>query len=271
MTGGPVLRYTRGVERTGYVHGEPDDEEVSRLVRQARLFAEFSLDTFEAPAGARVLDVGTGVGAMAAQLARLCPGICLTGVDISAAQIARAREIHPVATYVQSSGAALPFAAGSFDRVHMSWVLEHVPDPLAVLREIRRVLAPDGVAHLSEVDHQSLFVEPPLAELERTMAVSNAAQAAVGGDPFIGDKLESLVRAAGFMRVAARRVRLRGDDEHADIRVELHAQFAGHCESVREALDPADVAHARRAAELLRARGEGSVIECQPVVVRASP
>lgn len=87
-------------------------------VRQARLFAEFSLDTFEAPAGARALDVGTGVGAMAAQLARLCPGIRLTGVDISAAQIARAREIHPVATYVQASRTALPFAAGSFDEAH---------------------------------------------------------------------------------------------------------------------------------------------------------
>lgn len=79
--------------RTGYVHGEPDDEEVSRLVRQARFVATFSLDTFEAPPGARVLDVGTGVGAMAAQLVRLCPGIELTGVDVSPAQIARARSI----------------------------------------------------------------------------------------------------------------------------------------------------------------------------------
>ena len=132
--------------RSGYVHGEPDDDEVARLVRQARFVAMFSLDTFEAPPGARVLDVGTGVGAMAAQLVRLCPGIELTGVDVSPAQIARARALHPIATYVQADATCLPFADGAFDRVHMSWVLEHVRDPLAILREVRRVLRRGGAS-----------------------------------------------------------------------------------------------------------------------------
>ncbi len=265
------MRYTREMARSGYVHGEPDDDEVARLVRQARFVAAFSLDTFEAPPGARVLDVGTGVGAIAAQLVLTCPGISLTGVDVSPAQLSRARALHPIATYVEADAASLPFATGSFDRVHMSWVLEHVADPLPILREIRRVLASDGVAHLSEVDHETLVVEPPIDELTRTMAIMNDVQRALGGDPFVGGKLESLARAAGFSRVHARRVVLRGDDAHDDTRRELLAQFAGLCESLGEALDAEDMVRARRAAELLRARGAGTFLEYQPVVVRASP
>ncbi|MBX7192490.1 MAG: methyltransferase domain-containing protein [Sandaracinaceae bacterium] len=256
--------------RTGYVHGEPDDDEVCRLVRQARFVATFSLDTFEAPPGARVLDVGTGVGAMAAELVRLCPGIVLTGVDVSRAQIERARALHPVATYVQADARALPFDDASFDRVHMSWVLEHVVEPLPILREIRRVLRREGVAHLSEVDHDTLVVEPPLEELARTMASMNDAQRASGGDPCLGARLEALVREAGFTRVEARRVLLRGDDAHDDVRGELLVQFAGLFESLGEALEADDMARALRVAAALRERGAGSLVEYQPVVVHAS-
>jgi cyclopropane fatty-acyl-phospholipid synthase-like methyltransferase len=76
---------------SSYVHGSTDAREVERLVVQARFVAGFALESFDAPAGARVLDLGTGVGAMAAELARRYPGITLTGVDLSEAQLAAAR------------------------------------------------------------------------------------------------------------------------------------------------------------------------------------
>ncbi len=265
------MMYKPWMGRSGYVHGAPDDAEVSRLVRQAAFVATFSLASFEAPPGARVLDVGTGVGAMAAQLSRMFPGIHLTGVDVSSEQLARARVLHPSATYVRADAAALPFADASFDRVHMSWVLEHVGDPVAILREIRRVLTPEGVAHLSEVDHHTLVVRPPLPELAETMAIMNDVQRANGGDPFVGARLGALTREAGFTDVAATRVILTGDDEHAEARDELHEQFAGLCESLEEALDAASMERARAAARSLRARGPGSFLEYQPVVVRARP
>lgn len=265
------MRYKPDMSPSGYVHGAPDEEEASRLVRQAAFVTTFSLDKFEAPPGARVLDVGTGVGAMAAQLVRLCPGIALTAVDISPSQLERARALHPVATYLQADGAALPFPDASFERVHMSWVLEHVADPVSILREIRRVLTPDGVAHLSEVDHRTLVVRPPLPELAETMAIMNEVQRAHGGDPFVGGRLEALTREAGFTELVATSILLTGDDEHPDLRVELHEQFAGLCESFEEALDPASMERARAAARSLRARGAGSSLEYQPVVVRARP
>jgi methylase of polypeptide subunit release factors len=64
-----------------YVHGSTDQREVARLVRQAEFVATFSLVDFDAPPGARVLDLGTGVGAMARQLALRFPGIELVGID----------------------------------------------------------------------------------------------------------------------------------------------------------------------------------------------
>jgi SAM-dependent methyltransferase len=107
-----------GAMTSSYVHGSTDDHEVERLVVLARFVAGFALERFDAPAGARVLDLGTGVGAMAAELARRYPGIALTGVDISEAQLAVAQAKNPVAAYVHADASKHPFPDASFDRVH---------------------------------------------------------------------------------------------------------------------------------------------------------
>jgi SAM-dependent methyltransferase len=72
----------------------------------------------------------------------------------------------------------LPFAAGRFDAVFACDVLEHVVDDRAALRELRRVLAPEGVAVLTvpQQDHlQTTFEDPSIA--------TDAARAAAYGQP----------------------------------------------------------------------------------------
>jgi SAM-dependent methyltransferase len=84
--------------------------------------------------GARVLEVGSGAGALQDVVADY------TGLDISAT--ARSRYHKP---FVQADARAIPFADGEFDMVWTVWVLEHVPNPEQALREMRRVLKPGGV------------------------------------------------------------------------------------------------------------------------------
>ena len=128
-----------------YIHGGTDLREVARLIKQALVWvAPRMLQDFTASPGMRVLDLGTGVGVMAAALVRRHPAIEVWGLDVRAAQLRQAKALHPVANYVQGHAARLPFPDASFDRVDASWVLEHVPDPAAVLREVCRILIPGG-------------------------------------------------------------------------------------------------------------------------------
>lgn len=68
-------------------------------------------------------------------------------VDYTATDLDATRYRH-VARFTPADLTALPFGDGDFDVVVCSHVLEHVPDDHAAMREIRRVLAPDGVALL---------------------------------------------------------------------------------------------------------------------------
>jgi ubiquinone/menaquinone biosynthesis C-methylase UbiE len=115
-----------------------------RFVESRRVQAIFRL--LGARASDRVLEVGCGAGHL---LARLPAGRAV-GVDLAESLLARtAARLRGRAKLAQGDAGALPFAAGAFDRVYCSEVLEHVVDPAAAVAEIRRVLKPGGVAVLS--------------------------------------------------------------------------------------------------------------------------
>ncbi len=225
-----------------YIHGATRSEEIARLEKQARFVAPWSLAGFDAPPGTRILDLGTGIGAMARELHARFPGIELVGVDRSETQLATARALHPVATYVLADAVELPFDDASFDRVHASWLLEHVPDPGAVVREVARVLKPGGVAHFVEVDNATLRTEPALDAVRSLMRALDQAQLAARGDPYVGRRLRSLFAAAGFTQVDVAHRELCGDGSDPAFFAALVQEFTEIFESVREALGPGGVA-----------------------------
>jgi SAM-dependent methyltransferase len=202
----------------------------------------------------RVLDLGTGVGAMAAALARRHPGIELWGLDLRAAQLTQAKALHPVATYVQGDATKMPFPDATFDRVHASWVLEHIPEPERVLREVRRILVPGGQCFFLEVDNVTLRLVPPSPDVERAQELLNQAQLAGGGDPFIGRKLLGYLQAAGFSKVQVRSVEVDGDANDPETLRSSAEEMAEIFESLDEALGPNEtpllLAAARAAREL---------------------
>lgn len=101
-------------------------------------------------AGTRVLDCGCGEGygtALLAERATLSVGLDREP-EVVAYATAKYREADRAA-FVAASADQLPFAEASFDVIVCFQVLEHLPDPLAFLHEVRRLLAPGGVFMLT--------------------------------------------------------------------------------------------------------------------------
>jgi ubiquinone/menaquinone biosynthesis C-methylase UbiE len=93
----------------------------------------------------RVLEVGVGGGNVLERIRGRRVGIDLSPYILHKAQA----RLGAAAALVRGDAMALPFADGAFDRVYCSGVLEHVLEPEAVVREMRRVLAPSGFAVVS--------------------------------------------------------------------------------------------------------------------------
>ena len=89
----------------------------------------------------RTLDLGCGYGGYALALSGL--GAKVVGVDLKAE-----RRLPGIPT-LAADARSLPFKDGSFDLVICASLIEHLPDPPALLREIYRVLEPSGKAYLS--------------------------------------------------------------------------------------------------------------------------
>ncbi|MCU7724696.1 class I SAM-dependent methyltransferase [Actinoplanes sp. KI2] len=100
------------------------------------------LDAAEVGAGVRVLDVGTGTGTVAALACARAAKV--TAVDAEPSMLAIAGRRAPDAETRHAILPHLPFPAGSFDAVVANFVINHVGDPEAAVREMRRVVRPGG-------------------------------------------------------------------------------------------------------------------------------
>lgn len=127
-----------------------DDWHWQALWRASELpFIRCSLQDLTA-APRRLLDVGCGTGWYLERLQGLCDDVA--GVDVSAGMLVLARGRLPQAVLRQADAASLPFDDARFDAVLSTRVLAHLAEPRLAFAEMARVLAPRGVAILSNVD-----------------------------------------------------------------------------------------------------------------------
>ena len=181
----------------GYSLADPSEAE--RMGRWRALGARSKADhavVLCARAGLRprtLVEIGCGDGALLAELGERGLAPVLDGFELSppAAELAQARSIPGARRIEAFDGADVPAEDGAYDLAVLSHVLEHVPEPMALLREAARV-APAVLVEVPLEDNRSAAREEKRAEAARIGHVQFFDRAAV----------HALVRVAG-LRIAA--------------------------------------------------------------------
>lgn len=185
-----------------YVHGY-STRETQRLQEQAGILEELLHEGTSYPAGSRVLEVGCGVGGQTVLLAERSPGAEFVSIDLSptSLDIAQAYVDGRALSNVQFRQAdimSLPFENGSFDHVFVCFVLEHVPDPVSALIELRRVVRGGGSVTVIEGDHGACVWHPETEESLKVWHSLISVQGMLGHDPLVGRGLYPLLTEAGL-------------------------------------------------------------------------
>lgn len=187
--------------RATYTHGHHESVLRGHQRRTAEDSAAYLLPYLKP--GLSVLDVGCGPGTITADLAALVTPGLVTAVDESAdvLEVARAEAERRGLSNVSFATAdvhRLDFPDHTFDVVHAHQVLQHVADPVAALREMRRVCAPGGIVAARDADYAGFIWFPQLPALDLWRELYERAARANHGEPDAGRRLSSWARQAGF-------------------------------------------------------------------------
>lgn len=171
--------------------------------------------------GMRVADFGCGVGTVTLLMAEAVgPEGHVVGVDASGEQIARARERVGAAgsqnvSFAVASATDTGLPRGTFDLVYCRFLLLHLADPAACLREMYGLLRPGGVIVCEDGDLTSAGSEPP-SVLDAFAELFGRLGPTRGLDYTLGRRLYHMVAEAGFVSPSVRfnqPVRARGEEK----------------------------------------------------------
>ena len=186
-----------------YIHGTAPDEQ-ARLARLNDLINHTCLTTLGLKLGQRIIDIGSGLGALSALFAdTVGPRGEVVGVERNPEQLAKAlphAASRPNLRFRQGSAESLPLEqgeAGSFDVAFVRFVLEHVRDPLAVVREAVRAVKPGGRIVLADDHHAFFTMHPECPTLAAVWQAYIRSYDRIGCDGNIGTRLVQLLHAAG--------------------------------------------------------------------------
>ncbi|QDF98581.1 SAM-dependent methyltransferase [Azoarcus sp. DD4] len=190
--------------------------QTERLRQQAQAIRGMEASVLRAAGiapGHDVLEIGCGPGFVSDLLAELAPDGSLHAVEPSStllAQVTANVRRKPAGGLFlhQAYGDALPLADSCVDFSYARFVLQHVPAPDAVVREVHRVTRKGGRFCVVDSDDGLVILHPEAPKVTEVLNQAQAIQAAQGGDRFIGRKLQESMIRAGFVNVKSRVVTL---------------------------------------------------------------
>lgn len=121
--------------------------------RTRRMFRDMLSPLARRERGARLLDIGAGHGTLIEEASAL--GFDAEGIDLSEGNVERAKARGLKVTKVAAEDLD---AEGAYDVVTMMDIIEHVPDPVSMLRSAYRALRPGGTAVVYTPNHRSAIV-----------------------------------------------------------------------------------------------------------------
>jgi ubiquinone/menaquinone biosynthesis C-methylase UbiE len=190
-----------------YIHGYSTKEQ-ARLFKQAQFLEAYVYDDINFSNIENLLEVGCGVGAQTKILLNRFPHLKLTSVDLSESQLAVAREY--LKDEIQSGQVELIQADATnlevlgdkrFDAGFMCWFLEHVPQPVNVLLEVKKHIKRDGLLYLTEDIWSSFFVDPYSPSILNFTHEMVDYFWCIKGQPFVGFQLGNLLNEAKYNNI----------------------------------------------------------------------
>lgn len=189
-----------------YVHGSHEIEQ-RRLTALNAWINSRMLPEMRLIGGERIIDFGSGLGQFTRAMARAAGSKHrVIGIERDPKQISealrQAREAGEGQLVDLRQGdviAAPPLSSnewGTFDVAHARFILEHVPDPLAVVKNMVHAVRPGGRIILADDDHEILRLWPQVPAFERIWRAYQQTYTASGNDPIIGRRLVELLHAA---------------------------------------------------------------------------
>jgi demethylmenaquinone methyltransferase/2-methoxy-6-polyprenyl-1,4-benzoquinol methylase len=159
---------------------------------QDRRWRKAVLEAVDARPGDRVLDLAAGTGTSSVPFAER--GAVVVPCDFSLGMLAVGKRARPSLPFTAGDATQLPFADGTFDAVTISFGLRNVVDPLAGLREMRRVTRPGGRLVVCEFSHPT-FAPFRTVYLEYLMKALPAIARGVSSSPDAYVYLAESIRA----------------------------------------------------------------------------
>lgn len=190
----------------GYIGASDPDEGDRQATQEMGALDELraALTLHPAPAAARVLELGCGVGTFTRALLTAMPDATILATERDEKLLARARQ--GLAGFVRegrlrferADANRLPYTPRAFDLVACRCLLMHQPDPFVTVAEMFRATTPGGLALAIEPDWGARALYPDAEALTELLMLARRARPFGFPDVLLGRKLYALLRAAGY-------------------------------------------------------------------------